>query len=178
MIQEICNIGNEHLIDTFYKVAIFEASQLTKFNHLTSDATIQSIFDTVPDDYQVLLTELLPKNINVSNPSKVNSAGIMYNTSISFIVTPQDKNLQNLLETYNNKEVVALVSKRNTTHIYGTSAQPLLFSYSELNSNKPDGIKGYTINLEGEGYGAGKIFENIIFTIYSRGLAFQLAQQI
>ena len=178
MIQEICNIGNEHLIDTFHKVAIFESSQLAKFNHLTPEATIQSIFETVPDDYQVLLTDLLPNNIQVSHSTTIKDDGKAYNTRISFILTPQDKSLQDLLETYNNQEVVILISKRNTTHLYGTSAQPLLFRYSELNSNNPSQIKGYTVILEGQSYGPTKHFEDVTFTIYSRGLAFQLAQEI
>lgn len=178
MIQELCNIGNEHIIDTFYKVSIFEASQLPAFNHLTNDAAVKSILDTIPDNYQVLLTDLLPENISVRNPSKITASGSTNQTTISFVVTPQDKNLQALLETYQNKEVVVLVSKRNTTHLYGTQAQPLLFSYSELNNNTPNGLKGYTINISGEGYGTTKLFENLTFTIYSRGLAFELAQEL
>lgn len=178
MIQELCNIGNEHLIDTFYKVAVFEATQLTRFNYLTADAAVLNIFETIPDDYQVLLTELLPEDITVTNPPSITSSGSLTKPSIKFTLTPQDKNLQTLLETYHNKEVVVLVSKRNTTHIYGTSAQPLLFSYSELNSNKPSGLKGYTINITGNVYGTSKLFENIVFTIYNRGLAFELAQEM
>lgn len=178
MIQELCNIGNEHLIDTFYKVAVFESSQLPKFNHLTSDATILNIFETVPDDYQVLLAELLPEDISVSNPPTISDSGSLTKPNIRFTLTPQDKNLQALLETYHNQEVVILVSKRNTTHIYGTSSQPLLFSYSELNSNKPSGLKGYTVTIYGDVYGSAKLFEDVPFTIYSRGLAFELAQEM
>ena len=175
---DLSKLGNEHIIDTFYKVSIFEASQLPKFNHLTPDETIKTILDTIPDNYQVLLTDLLPENISVRNPSKITASGSSNQSSISFVVTPQDKNLQALLETYQNKEVVVLVLKRNTTHLYGTSDQPLLFKYNELNNPKPSGLKGYTIILNGEGYGSTKIFENFTFGIYERGLAFQLAQQI
>lgn len=178
MIQEICNIGTEHLIDTFYKVAIFEATQLPKFNHLTPDETIKSYLDNIPSDYQVLLTDLLPDSISVQNPTKISASGTTNQTTINFVVTPQDKNLQALLETYLNKEVVVLVSKRNTTHLYGTSAQPLLFKFNELNNPKASGLKGYTIILNGEGYGSTKIFKNFTFGIYERGLAFQLAQQL
>jgi len=178
MIQEICNIGNEHLIDTFYKVSIFEATQLTKFNHLTADAVIQDILENVANDAQVLLADLLPNSISVSNPVKVKASGTTNNTSISFVLTPQDKNLQTLLNTYQNKEVVILISKRNTTHLYGTTAQPLLFTFSELNNARPDGLKGYSVSISGEGYGDVKLFEDIAFNIYNRGLAFQLAQQL
>lgn len=178
MIQQICNTGNEHLIDTFHKVSIIEASQLPKFSHLSTDDFILNILENIPDDYQVLLADLLPESISVRNPIKVNSSGTTNKTSISFVLTPQDKNLQALLNTYQNQEVVILVSKRNTTHLYGTANQPLLFTFSELNNPKPNGLKGYTVSISGEGYGDTKIFENIIFTIYNRGLAFQLAQQI
>lgn len=178
MIQELCNIGNEHLIDTFYKVAILEATQLEMFNHLTPDDTIQSILDTIPDSHQVLITDLLPDSISVSNPAKLSESGVTNTTSISFVVTPQDKNLQTLLNTYQNQEVVALVSKRGTSHLYGTQAQPLLFKFSELNNPKPNGLKGYTISISGTGYGDTKIFEAIEFTIYNKGLAFQLAEPL
>lgn len=178
MIQELCNIGNEHLIDTFYKIAVFEASQLTPFNHLTPYDTIKTILETVPDDFQVLLTDLLPEDITVKNPPSISDNGVINKTSISFTLTPQDKNLQDLLETYINQEVVVLVSKRNTHHLYGTSSQPLLFSYQEINANKPNAIKGYDVNISGESYGTTKLFEDITFNIYNRGLAFTLAQEI
>jgi len=178
MIQELCNIGNEHSIDTFYKIAIIEASQLQKFNHLTPYATIESIITNIADSYQVLITDLLPKNIQVANPSKINDSGVTYDVKISFVLTPQDKNLQALLETYINKEVIALVSKRNTSHLFGTTAQPLLFKYSAIHTNDPSTLKGYAVTLEGETNGPEKMFENIAFNIYTRGLAFQLAAEM
>lgn len=178
MIQELCNIGNEHHIDTFYKIAIIEKSHLPNFSYLTPDATIESYITNLPDTAQVLITDLLPKNISVSNPTKISTSGKLYAPSISFLITPLDKNLQTLLETFNNKEVVVLISKHTTSHLYGTQAQPLLFSYAPSHSNDPSRIKGYKISCKGSCFGADKHFENIEFNIYTRGLAFQLAQEI
>ena len=178
MIQTLCNIGNEHHIDTFYKVAIFEASQLPYFTFLSSDDTVLGILTNIPDTSQVLITDLLPNNIKVGHAPKFSGQGKLHTTSISFTITPQDKNLQQLLETYNNKEVVILVSKHNTTHLYGTSAQPLVFKYAEANSPEPGAIKGYSISMNGDNYGSSKLYEYIEFNIYSRGLAFELAQEI
>lgn len=178
MIQEICNRGHEHHIDTFHKVAIFEATQLPFFSHLTADSVIEGIITNIPDSAQVLITELLENNLNLSHTSGFSAAGKLFTTNMGFTITPQDKNLQQLLDTYNNKEVVVLVSKRGTSHLYGTQLQPLLFKYDELNSPSPAAPKGYSITIAGSGYGTSKLYENIEFNIYSRGLAFVLAQEI
>jgi hypothetical protein len=178
MIQELCNIGNEHQIDTFFKIAIFEVSQLPYFNNLTSDETIENIITNIPDTSQVLIAELLPKNIRVDAGSKITDQGVVYTPNIAFTLTPQDKNLQALLEKYQNKEVITLISKRQTSYLYGTKAQPLLFEYDPIHSNDPSVLKGYAIKMYGEVLGAEKLFENITFNIYSRGLAFTLAQEL
>ena len=178
MIQQLCNINNEGYVDTFFKVAIFEASQLPYFSHLTADDTVENLITNLPDSAQVLLTDLLPGNLQLNHGSRFSKDGTLYSTNASFLITPQDKNLQALLETYNNKEVVILISKRTTSHLYGTKIQPLLFGYSEANASTPDIIKGYNITINGEGYGASKLFEEVVFNIFSRGLAFKLAQQI
>ncbi len=178
MIQQICNLGNEYNIDTFYKIAIFEASQMRSFTFMTPEDTIKETLTTLPDDSQVLITDLLPNNIKVDHTTKTSNAGKLYASSISFTITPQHKSLQEILETYNNKEVVVLVSKHNTNHLYGTTTQPLLFKYAELNSPDPIAIKGYTITMKGDNYGASKIFEDLLFNIYSRGIAFSLPQSL
>lgn len=178
MIQQLCNTGNEHHIDTYSRIAILEASQLPYFSDMSTETKVKDIITNLPDTAQVLLTDLLPNNINVVHAPRFSAAGTLYNTAISFLITPQDKNLQALLSTYQNKEVVVLVSKRNTSYLYGTFTQPLLFSFSEANSPAPEQQKGYTISINGDGYGKSMIFEEVVFNIYSRGLAFELAQSI
>ncbi|SDT15312.1 hypothetical protein SAMN05192545_2887 [Maribacter dokdonensis] len=178
MIQRLCNTGNEHYIDTFTQVAILEASQLPYFSHLSTDDKVEQLITNLPDSAQVLITDLLPNNISVLHTPRFSSAGTLHNTAVSFLITPQDKNLQALLNTYQNKEVVVLVSKHNTSHLYGTAAQPLLFSFSEANSPAPEQQKGYAISINGDGYGTSKLYEEVVFNIYSRGLAFELAQSI
>ncbi|MDO6813809.1 hypothetical protein [Tenacibaculum soleae] len=178
MIQEIKNHIDDHHIDTFYKIAVFEKSYLPNFTHLTPDAVIEDYITNITDSSQVMLLNLLQNNIKVNHSSSAKSPGKLYKTKISFTVTPQDKNVQQLLETYNNKEVVVLVSKRETNHLYGTTAQPLLFSFSELNNAKPNVIKGYSIQLTGTGYGGTKLFEEVTFNVFTRGLALQLAASL
>ncbi|MGB5818834.1 MAG: hypothetical protein WBG90_05065 [Saonia sp.] len=178
MIHQLCNIGHEHHIDTFYRVAVFEAGQMPSFNHLTDLGTVEDIITNIPDSAQVFLTDLLPNNIRVTHRTRISAAGKLFSNDISFLLTPQDKNLQDLLNTYNNREVIAMVSKRNTTHLYGTSDRPLLLRYDELNNPQPNSLKGYSIKINGNTYGTSKLFESVDFNIYSRGLAFELAQQI
>ncbi len=178
MIYDICNIANEHYLDTYHKVAIIQASQLPYFTHLTPNDTIEDYITNLPDSANVIITDLLPENIKVDGSTKVTASGRLYPVAVNYTQTPQDKALQELLETYNNQLVVVLVSKRAASFLYGTSAQPLLFTYDELNANNHAGIKGYNIKMDGEGYGPSKFFEEITFNIFSRGLAFQLAADI
>lgn len=178
MIYELCNLGNEHHIDTFYRVALFKADSFPYFSHLTKDANVEDMITNLADSSDVIISELLPNNIGVSQNTRFSSSGKLYVTNIGFTLTPQDKNLQGLLDGYNAQEVVVLVSKRNTSHLYGTKAQPLTMTYSELNSPQASSIKGYGIQIAGESYGRPRLFEHIDFNIYDRGLAFELAQPI
>ncbi|WP_421811737.1 hypothetical protein [Flagellimonas sp.] len=178
MIYQLCNLGNEHHIDTFFKVAVFKADNLPYFSHLTKDLSVQDIITNLPDESEVILSDLLPNNVQVAHNTRFSANGKLYNTNIGFTLTPQDKNLQELLEGYNTQEVVVMVSKRNTSHLYGTKAQPLTFTYSELNSPQPGAMKGYTLDISGSTYGKSRLFEQIQFNVYERGLAFELAQPI
>jgi len=178
MINQICNTNTEHHIDTFYKIAIIKAKDISYFDEFYSDEEIDQLITNIPSTAEVIITDFLPKKNNIKTSTKIDSAGTVYNTSISFIITPQDKNLQRLLETYQNKEVVVLISKRNTSHLYGTKAIPFIFKYSPKNSNDAKVVKGYDIQIIGNSIASEKIFEEIQFNIYDRGLAFQLAQQL
>lgn len=178
MIYNICNKGNEHHIDSFYKIAIIEATQLAYFSNLSTDTKIEDIITNLPETSMAFITDLLLNNVQIMSSSILSANGKLYTHTINFTITPQDKNIQNLLEQYINTEVVVLISKRNTAHLYGTSLQPLLFNYSELNSPIAGAVKGYNVSVTGKTYGSCKIFENIDFNIYQRGLAFELAQEI
>jgi len=176
MIYNLCNTRNEDHIDTYHEVAIIESTQLFEFNNLTPDDEIIDIISNLPDTAQAFITDLLPENIRVSGQTKIGASGSLFPVNISFTQTPQDKSILELLKNYNNKLVVVLVKKRGSSHLYGTSQQPLTFTFDELNSNNHSTIKGYSIKINGTGYGNSKLFESIDFNIFSRGLAFQLAQ--
>lgn len=174
MIYQLCNHNNEQ-IDTFFKVAVIKKEALSNFTHLDSDETIETIITSLPDSADVFIIDLLPENLRLTSNTKINASGKNYPVKAGFVVTPQDKNLQQLLETYNNQEVVLLLDQHTATYIYGTPLQPLLFKYSELHSSKASGLKGYSIDIDGDSYGAVKLLENIELNIFSRGLAFELA---
>lgn len=173
MIQQLCNKNHEQ-IDTFYKVAIIQKESLANFSHLTSDDDIETIITSIPDSANALITELLPENLVLSPFSNISRSGVSYQVNASFLITPQDKALKNLLDQYMNKEVVFLLDKHGTTYVYGTTMRPLLMAYDDLHSSKPDGLKGYVIKISGKCYGSHKILEDVYLNIYSRGLAFEL----
>lgn len=174
MIYQLCNRDHEQN-DTFYQVSVIKKSSLADFNHLTSDATIQSIITSLADSSEVIITDLLPENENISCTTRTNDNGKQYAVRAGFTLTPLDKNLQALLEQYNNQEVIVLLKKHNSTFLYGTTLSPLVFTYNELHSNTAQGLKGYSINISGTCLGASKQFEVLEFDIFSRGLAFELA---
>ena len=174
MIVKVCNQGNEQN-DTFHSVSIIKRSSLSPFNHLTADAAIQTIITNLPDSSDVLNADLLPENASVNASTTPDANGKAYNVSSNFTITPLDKNLQNLLEVYNNQEVILLLNKHNRTFLYGTYTSPLLLTYNELHSNQAQGLKGYTINIRGKCLGISKQFEVLEFDIFNRGLAFDLA---
>jgi hypothetical protein len=174
MIHQLCNLNNEQT-DTFNRLSVIKKNSLPLFNHLTSDAALQSIIASLADDSDVINTDLLPENISVSHTTRTDGSGKSYRTSISFVLTPLDKNLQDLLSAYNNEEVVVLLKRYKGTFLYGTTLSPLVLTYNELHSSRAANLKGYTVRLQGNTLGSSKQFENFEFDLFNRGLAFELA---
>lgn len=158
MITNLCNLFTDFNLDTFYKIRIIEASQLPDFNHLTTKNDILAILNDLPETVQAMDIPLLPEKYSVKNDTKTRNNNKAYDTKITFPLLPQDSNLKTLLETYNNKLVIAFIFRKTYAHLYGTAAQPLLFLYDELHASNPTGIKGFSIELDGEGYGDAKYF--------------------
>jgi hypothetical protein len=180
MIQNLCNIIEEVNFDTFYKATIIEASQLPDFNHLTRDDEVLSIINSIPDSFQAMVIQFLPEKFSISSGTVIEDGNKNYQNKFSLPLVPQDANIQNLLETYNNKLVVAFITRHSHSYLYGTKAQPMLFTYDELHSPTVLGLKGYNLNMAGEGYGPPKYFagKESDFPVVQRGLAFQLAGSI
>lgn len=178
MIQNLCNIGHEHHIDTFYRIAVIEAGQLPYFSNLSTPAKIEGIITDLPDNSKAFTAQLLYNNVRVSHRSKISAHGRLFSNDIDFTITPQDANIKTLLDDFNNREVIVMISKRGSTHLYGFNIQPLLFRYDELNSPLPTDIKGYSISISGDTYGSAQLYEAVELNIFERGLAFQLADQL
>ncbi|MDN3595308.1 hypothetical protein [Zunongwangia endophytica] len=177
MIQNLCNIVQEDNFDTFHKATIIEASKLPKFNHLTKAQDVLTIINNLPEEFQAMIIRFMPERFNLSNKTKIQKGSRIYKTDFSLPLSPQDANIQSLLETYNNKEVVVLITRHSHSYLYGTSEQPLLFTYEELHNPAPSGLKGYTLSMNNESYGAALYFagNEAEFPVVNRGLAFQLA---
>lgn len=177
MIYQLCNEGYEQ-IATFFKIAIIKKSSLAFFTHLTPDDDVETIISNLSESANALIINLLPENLSIQDGTRTGDEGKGYQVSIGFTLTPQDKNLQGLLEQYNNEEVVVLLDKVGDTYVYGTTNNPLKMIYSSLHSNTGSGTKGYQIQIKGNTLGAPKMLENTELTIYNTGLAFQLAGQL
>lgn len=177
MIYNLCNLYSDANFDTFHHVSIIEATQLPRFDHYTSNNQILQIINSLTQNHKVLHIPLMPEKINVKSNTKTSSNNKLWDNKINFPVTPQDQELKRLLDTYNNKLVIALVKKYNQMHLYGTSAQPLVFIYDDLHANTPAGLKGFSLNMEGETYGSAIYFnaQEIADNPIIQGLAFPLA---
>lgn len=182
MILDLCNIFDDINFDTFFKIRIIEATQLPKFNHLHSKEEIITIINSLEllSNPKVLDIPFLPEKFSISNATRTNNGNTIYSTRLGFPILPMDSALKDLLETYNNKLVVAFVIKHTSAHLYATSMQPLLFTYDELHANTNSGLKGYNISLVGENYGAPIYFTNVEQDILPnlQTLAFELAGEI
>ncbi|MBT0607630.1 hypothetical protein [Aequorivita echinoideorum] len=158
MITDLCNIHTDFNYDTFAKIRIIEISQIPAFSDLHLNTDILFILNNLPETVQAMDIPLLPEKFSVRNDTKLKNSNKIYDTKISFPLLPMDRAIKDLLETYNNKLVIALLIKQHAQHLYGTQAFPLLFTYDELHANNPAGIKGYQIEMGGSGYGAAKYF--------------------
>ena len=177
MIYNLCNLVDETNLDLFYKITIIEASQLPTFNHLSNKDDILNIINGIPSTFKAMIIPLLPEKLSLSHSDASRELNNRWSTRINFPVVPQDSAIQDLLNTYNNRDVVAFISRVTHSHLYGTQAQPLRFSFDELHSSTPSGLKGFTINLSGSGYGPAKYYAGKAadFEVVTKGLAFTLA---
>lgn len=177
MIHSLCNLVDESNLDTFYKATIIEASQLPFFDHLTPKQEVLEIINSLPASFQAMVIPFLREKLNLSSGTVFNKENKGYQHRISFPLVPQDEAIQQLLEIYNNKLVVVFLSRISHSYLYGTQAQPMLFTYNELHATGKTAIKGYTLEQEGITYGPGFYFagKESDFPVINRGLAFQLA---
>lgn len=177
MIHNLCNLVDENNLDTFYKILIAEASALPVFDNLTPKEEVLGILNSLPDSYQAMVVPFLPEKLGLSSNARPRNSEVGWQHSISFPLVPQDTALQELLESYNNREVVALITRLNQSQLYGTQAQPLVFSYGELHSPNATGLKGFNIGIQGDTYAPALYFAGTEadFPVLNRGLAFTLA---
>lgn len=180
MIQSLCNLVDDTNLETFYKVTIIEASKLPVFNNLTPKEQILGIINSLPNSFQAMVLPLLPEKLGLTSGSDNTGGNSSFNHSISFPLVPQDAAIKALLDTYNNKLVVVFLTRLTHSYLYGTQAQPLLFSYDELHAPGPQALKGYTLSQRGRTYGSSIYFEGneASFPVVNRGLAFKLAGSI
>lgn len=177
MIHSLCNLVDELNFDTFYKATIIEATQLPFFDHLTPSEEILTIINNLSQAEQAMVVPFLPEKLNVSSGSIFNNGNKGYSHNISFPLVPQDAAIQALLENYNNQLVLVFISRLTHSYLYGTQAQPLLFSYNELHAPTKPALKGYTLSQQGRTYGPAVYFagKEAEFPVINRGLAFELA---
>lgn len=177
MIHNLSNIVAENNFDTFYKATIIEASQLPDFNYLSPKDTILTVLNSLPPSAQAMVVPFLLESLSLSSSTQIKNGNKHYSTSLSFPLVPQDAAMQELLESYNNRLVVAFITRHTHSQLYGTQAQPLVFTFDELHAQNPTGLKGYTLRMSGDGYGPPLYFagSETDFPIVQRGLAFQLS---
>lgn len=177
MIHNLCNLVEEENLITFYKPTIIEAAQLPRLDHLSLNDTILGIVDILPESFQAMVVPFIRERFTLSVGTRINKGNINFNPRLSLPIVPQDANVQELLESFNNKQTVVMVTKRNYSYLYGSSVQPLLFTYSEMHATNPIGLKDYNLNMQGDTYGPALYFlgSEIDFPVLRRSLAFELA---
>ena len=178
MIYNIDNLDTENNIDVFSKIVIYEATQFSDFDRFSTDSDIDLLLKNITNTANVLFTDLLPENLSISHNSVVKNTLTNFLTSIKLSITPQTKERQAALKSFNNKEVFILLIKHSTQHLYGTSKEPLIFKYDEIHSNKRKVLKGFRLTVSGSTTEDSRDVSVDDFNFFSRTLAFPLAQKI
>lgn len=178
MIHQIHNKQNDFNLDVFTKAIIYLASDFVFFDRFTSTEDLQNIVTNINSAARVLFLDLLPENINVNNSPASENTSIVTTTSINFKITPQTEEVQTILSKFNNKDVFICLQKEDTQHLYGTTKEPLLFRFSELNNNKPGMIKGYNVSISGKTIEKTRFINTENFNIVSRLLSSPLASDL
>lgn len=159
---------------------IAEASALPRFDEVTPKEEVLSIINSLTVNSQAMVIPLLPEKYTLNSGAKLINGNSGFGHRISFPVVPPDAAIKSLLETFNNRMVIAFFTRITHSHLYGTSAQPLLFSFSELHAPDKKGLKGFTLDMQGDTYGSALYFagREETFPVINRGLAFELAGTI
>jgi len=171
MIHQFCNTQHEGHVDSFCKILILKSSILSFFTHFKAADEVFDMVTNLPDGVDALIVDLLYNDINVQKGTRVSGNGKLFNNDITFTITPQSKEVITALDVFNNNEVVALLFKKTTSQLYGTTAQPLVFSYSEINGPAPGDIKGYQVNVTGDTYGECFVFNETNINVFLSCLA-------
>ncbi|QQV91406.1 hypothetical protein Leef1_40 [Polaribacter phage Leef_1] len=175
MLHKIYNKQNDFNLDTFSKAVIYLAKDFSFFDRFTSNEDLNNILSNINTAATVLFLNLLPENVSVSSSSKIVTGSTLFNNSIGCKVTPQTEDIQSALSKFNNKEVFICLQKEDSQHLYGTTKEPLLFTFSELNSFKPGTVQGYSISISGSTIEKTRFVNINDFNIVSRLLSSPLA---
>ncbi|MCT8340511.1 hypothetical protein MG296_10635 [Flavobacteriaceae bacterium TK19130] len=128
-------------------------------------------------DLDGLEIPLLPEKYSVNSNTDIRNQNQRFRHKIDFPVVPQDDNLRDLLSEFNNTTVIAFLIRKTFTQLYGTTEQPLVFTFDELHDSNPTGLKGFSISLQGDSYAPAKYYTAVQFSAAPTPpfLAFQLA---
>ncbi|TXK73938.1 hypothetical protein [Mesonia sp. HuA40] len=177
MVYNFCNQQLDASLDTSKTISIIKKSHLPLFNHLDRKKSILQVLNSLPDTADAIHMPFLIEKNSINAATNVRNQNEAWSLSIQFPFTPQNANVLQVLNTYNNTEVVALIHKTNSAKLYGTSLQPLLFTFEEINSPVPQSLKGFSISITGRTYGSPLYFTNqeITENPIVQGLAFPLS---
>lgn len=177
MVYDLCNLYEQDNLDTFHEINIISTKNLPEFNDLDKNDDVLSLINSLPQEHNILRIPLMPEKYSVRSETRILKNNKKFETKINFPLTPQDRNLKQILDMYNNQTVVVFLKRHLQSQLYGTGMQPLLMTYEELHSSKSTGLKGFTLNIEGTTYGASRYFTaaEVEDSPIVQGLAFELA---
>lgn len=180
MIHDLCNIFPETDLDTFHQANIIDKNSLSEIIGLEKREDVLAKLNALQITDNALQIPLIPKRYQVSNSTGLRSNKTIYNTRVSLDVQPMDRNLKELFENWNNKEVLIYLIRRTHAHLYGTTLQPLILTYQEVHSTESEELKGFNLTIQGNNYSAPFYFNanDINEHPMVRGLAFELSGEL
>lgn len=178
MIKKLTDEFIENNIDVYDKSIVYLAKDFIKFDGFTPLNSLETILKRISNSQQVVFCNLLPENLDTSLPTQLKNGLKQWKVSISYVISGVAEEHQQIVESYNGKQVFVVLEKNRHHKLFGTSKEPLLFIANELDSPKRTALKGYAVTISGIVTEPARFISTESYSLIERSLVQQLVVQI
>lgn len=119
------------------KIEFFLMSEISNWPVLVTDTTASQLVFNLNDEN--LFATVDERTIGDKTKKKQTNSGDLYEVSLEYNILTRSKDLEQMVERYQNKPGVAIVSYYNGyKKLFGTNDEPIFLSYGETNGSTID----------------------------------------